>query len=292
MTYFAFRLLVALVPFVPARIGYQIAGWLADVLSVTARTSRATMKANLLVVVGSDADGRRLRRLNRLAFRNLAWNYYELARLPSIELDELRRAGALESLDRMIRDATKDSHTGAVIVFGHVGNMEVLCQVGVLLPELRLAVVVEHLTDERMFQLVRSLRCSQGLELVQADEPRRIVELLRSGSNLLIAGDFDSTGSGIVVDYFGRPAQMPCGAVKLALRTGAPLLVAEGWRERLDEPQRFRARLRGPFELTGSANRPEDVRAGVARLVRVLEEGVAARPEQWLAFRRVWQDAS
>jgi phosphatidylinositol dimannoside acyltransferase len=109
--------------------------------------------------------------------------------------------------------------------------------------------------------------------------------MLREGWNLILAGDFDSTGTGTVVEFFGRPARMPHGAVKLALRTGAPLLVVEGWRDSMDDPAGFSVRVSPPLQLDGA-----DLRSGLDQVMRLLERTVASRPEQWLAFRQVWLD--
>jgi KDO2-lipid IV(A) lauroyltransferase len=184
---------------------------------------------------------------------------------------------------------TDDGARGAVVAFGHVGNIERASQVAVSASGLRFAVVVERMADERMFQLFRDVRRSSGLELVQADEPRRITQLLDDGCSVVIAADLDTTDRGVHVSFFGKPARMPIGAVKLAMRTGAPLVFAQAWRTSVDEdPKRFDARITGPIEMVGSVKNAPEVAANAGRLIAFVEGAVTEHPEQWLAFRPIW----
>jgi phosphatidylinositol dimannoside acyltransferase len=280
--YLGYRLAAVAAPRLPRSFGYRLFGALGDLAHVTARRTRALVAGNLRTVA-PDADEEQLARLSRLAFRNLLWNYYELFRVPTTRPADISAAASIEGIEQLAQARVTGS--GAIIVFGHVGNLEVLAQCALLYPDLRFVVVIEHMPDERIFQLMRRLRASQGLTLIRADEPRRLVNMLRDGWNVILAGDFDSTGTGTVVNFFGRPARMPHGAVKLALRTGAPLMVAQGWRDDMMQPDQFSVRLSPPLQFDGA-----DLHAGMAQLMSVLEQAVASRPEQWLAFRKVWLD--
>jgi phosphatidylinositol dimannoside acyltransferase len=287
LRYYFVQAAAAIAPRVPARSGYRAAALVADAMYAVAGGTRRQMTHNLSVVVGQGAPARTLRTLTRQAFRNLVWNYLELFQLAGRGLDELRAQPRVEGLENLRAAATR-SDTGVIVVFCHVGTLEAFSQVTQLLPEHRFAVVVEKMADQRMSRLFESLRRRQGLDLVRTDEPYRILRLLRSGCHVIIAGDLDTTGTGTIVKFFGRPMRAPLGVGRLALRTGAPVLVAAGWREDMARPDRFRLHISPPLPLQGSAGDAADVRAAVQTVVSVLEEQVAARPEQWLAFREVW----
>jgi phosphatidylinositol dimannoside acyltransferase len=287
LRYFVLQVAATIAPRLPARPGYQAAALVADAMYAVATGARRQMTCNLAVVVGDGTPPGRLRSLTRLAFRNLVWNYLELFRVAGRGLEELRTQARVEGLEHL-RAAAARSRTGVIAVFGHVGTLEAFSQVTQLLPEYRFAVVVENMADQRMFRLFERLRRKQGLELVRTDEPYRILRLLRNGCHVILAGDLDTTGTGTIVEFFGRPMRAPLGVGRLALRTGAPVVVAAGWREDMGRPDRFRLRISPPLPLKGAAGDAEDVRAAVQTVVSALEEQVAARPEQWLAFRKVW----
>lgn len=287
--FWAVRSAARLAPLLPDATGYVVAGWVGDVLRLTAMTMRRRYDSNVARALGGVPDN--LSALRRAAFRNLAWNYLELFTLTVTSPDRLRAAGSIEGLTEALAESAARGRTGSVLAFGHVGNLELLSHLGVLEPGERFAVVVEHMVDEDMNELLNGLRRCHGLQVIPADEPRRILTALRSGSHVILASDYDSTGGGVVVPLFGRPTRMPVGAVRLALSTGAPLLVVEGWRDRADDPRHFRARVRGPVTLMRSNDREGDVLAGVATLAAMLEQHVVAHPGQWLAFRKIWCDA-
>lgn len=277
----------ALVPRLPTRSAYFGAAMVADAAYATAGRARRQVSRNLAVVAGDGIGRDKLRLLTRLAFRNLVWNYLELFRLAGRGLEELRTQITADGLDHLT-GATARSRTGAVIIFCHVGTLEAFSQLTNLLPGHRFLVVVENMADRRMLGLFERLRARQGLKLVRTDEPARLLRLLRAGWHVIISGDLDTTGTGTTVQFFGRPMRAPVGACRLAMSTGAPVLIAAGWREDMSRPHRIRARLSPPLALRGSARAPADVHAAVQHVVSVLAEQVAAHPEQWLAFREVW----
>lgn len=280
---------VRLASLVPVAVGYKVSAWTGDVLSITARSMRRRYDDSITAAL----PGRRkdLPSLRRRAFRNLAWNYFELFTLPRTSPEVLREWGSIDGLKAALAAAVKDGGSGAVIAFAHVGNIELLGHLGAHLPGERFAVVVEHMADERMDSLLNGLRCCHDLEVIPADEPRRILTTLRAGCHIILACDYDTTGRGILVEVFGRPVRLPIGAVRLAVGTGAALLWVEGWRDRMDDPSHVCARVVGPIDLTRTGRREEDVRAGVEALARLMERQVTEHPDQWLAFRDMWSAA-
>jgi lauroyl/myristoyl acyltransferase len=286
--YATYRILIGIVGRVSAATAYRSATIVADVTSITAFRARRVLVSNLRKVVG-DVEDTAMKTMVRVAFRNLVWNYLELFRVPSMDLGS-PSPDVVNPVHTALRTVTDDGAAGAVVAFCHVGNVEVGAQqVALSLPGLRFAVVIEHMADERIFQLSRDVRSSKALEVVQADEPIRILQLLDEGCSVIIAADLDTTNRGIYVDFFGKPARMPTGAVKLAMRTGAPLVFAQAWRTSVDEdPQRFAANVTGPIEMPGSVKSAADVAANVSRLINLVEDAITEHPEQWLAFHAIW----
>ena len=98
-------------------------------------------------------------------------------------------------------------------------------------------------------------------------------------------GDRDISRSGVVVDFFGKPARVPEGVARLALRTGAQIVPAYGWR---DHGGQFHARVLPALEIVRSGDLDEDVRVNLRRLLAVYEPIIAERPDQWMAFHSMW----
>lgn len=284
---FAMRVAVAAAPRVPAAFGYRVSAAVADVAHAVSRGRRRQLEANLRQAVGQVTE-ERLSELSRAAFRNLVWNYFELFHLAGAGLDQLRPNDQVEGAERFAEVAASTT-TGVVMAFAHVGSIEAFSQISQLHPEYRFVVVVEHMDDPATFELLSDIRGRQGMELIRADEPRRLLTALREGAHVAIAADLDTTGTGIVVDLLGRPARVPTGPVRLSLLTGAPLVVAEAWRTDPTRPGRFQSRVGQPLALEGSATDQAAVRAGVEQVIRCIEKQIVEHPEQWLAFRDVWE---
>jgi lauroyl/myristoyl acyltransferase len=131
---------------------------------------------------------------------------------------------------------------------------------------------------------------------------------LRDGQVVVMLADRDVLGTGVEVPFFGAPARLPAGPVLLARRSGAPVLGVFSWR-------RGYRRSGGafvPLDLTGAEAEMENDNtasgpalpttrlrgtAAVARALRpfvgVLEDQIAAHPQQWVAaLTPIWGKGS
>lgn len=291
IAYLQLRLASILVGHLPERMGYRLFAMGGEVMYLVAVRTRRQVRQNLSRIMQESAtearcDARPERQVARAIFRNLLWGYYELFRLPRCDLDHMRARGVVSGLDQL---EGKGRSNGSVVVFAHVGPLETLSRIPALLPEKAFAIVHGRMANQRVDAWFRRLRGSQGIRIVTVDHPYRIARLLRTGTNVIVCGDFDSTKSGIVVNFFGQPAVMPDGAVRLALSTGADLLLVEGWRDQR-YPWRWGMALSEPIEIDRSGRSADHVRRGVQIMITHIERQIEARPNQWLPFRTIWEN--
>ena len=94
-------------------------------------------------------------------------------------------------------------------------------------------------------------------------------------------------GSGVLADVFGAPARLPDGAVRLAPRTGAPLVL--GFCRRKDRaPGHYIIRLQR-VALPNGRRGQEAIREGLAHIIPYIEEAIAQSPEQWVMSVPLWK---
>ncbi|MCK4473319.1 MAG: lysophospholipid acyltransferase family protein, partial [Anaerolineae bacterium] len=168
----------------------------------------------------------------------------------------------------------------------HFGNVDIVAQV-LALWEIPAVILAEHLRPEALFQYVCSLRASKGLRLIPIDGPLlELFRALRRNEVVALAADRDITESGIVVDFFGAPARLPDGYAQLSLRTGAPIVA--GFGQRLPD-NTFVAHFEPSLELEAIGDRNRDVRAGVEKVVAIMERYIGEHPEQWVMSVPIWQ---
>ena len=282
--YYVYRVLGAVVPLLPPRIGYALFERLGDLAYGRLADSRNNVEDNLRHVLDSRADPAHLATIARAIFRNQARNYCDLfrvARMRAEEIEHLTQVRGWENLERAMA-----AGKGAILVSAHFGNLDVVAQVFALRSYPVIA-AAEHLRPERLFRYVCSLRASKGIRLVPVDRfLGPLFETLRQNGIVAIAADRNLTGTGMLTQFFGAPALLPDGHVRLALRTGAAIVPAFGLRKR---DNTYEAYVEPALALERSGDRERDVNLGMARLVKVLEKYIGRYPEQWVMFQPVWR---
>jgi KDO2-lipid IV(A) lauroyltransferase len=108
---------------------------------------------------------------------------------------------------------------------------------------------------------------------------------LRRGELIALPCDRDIADNTRQTDFFGEPARLSDGPVRVALRTGAPLVPGFGLRLPDDT---FLVRIEPELELAQTGDLEADVESGMAQIVAVLERYISEHPEQWLVAVNVW----
>jgi lauroyl/myristoyl acyltransferase len=278
-----FRLAGALVPLVPQRLGYGLAGLLAWVISILPLPVNRVLRANLRQALGPESDERTIRRLAQAALRNNVVNYYELFLLPSISPEEVARRTSIQGLER--GEQALAMGRGLIITMPHFGNFNLASQL-TRYYQVPVTMVVEDLEPPEFYDYVTSLRTTHGIKAVPASQSLRpVVRALHAKEAVGLAADRDVTGGGEWLPFFGALARIPVGHVNLALRTGAPILPCFVVRETNDHAQVY---VEEPLLLTPSGDSQRDVREGAQRIVALMERYIRAYPDQWLAFQPIW----
>jgi KDO2-lipid IV(A) lauroyltransferase len=148
------------------------------------------------------------------------------------------------------------------------------------------AAPVQRIQPERLFQYTLSLRTSHGLKLIPTGEPMiGLLRTLKRGGLIGLAADRDVADGARMVRFFETPTRLPDGPVRMALRTGAPLIPA--FALRLPDNS-FRVQIEPPLELPQTGDIEADVATGMELVVEAMERHIAQHPEQWLVAQRIW----
>ncbi len=173
---------------------------------------------------------------------------------------------------------------GAVIMSGHYSNFELL---GAWLTRLNpVDFLVRPLSNPGVERLVTRWRAEAGVGCIStAEGTRRIYEALEAGHWVAFLADQDARRRGVFVPFLGVPASTPVGPARVALRTGAPIVM--GFMER---------RVDGAFDLevhpplrVENPEAPDAVERLTALHTRILEQHVRSRPELWFWLHRRWK---
>jgi KDO2-lipid IV(A) lauroyltransferase len=277
---------VRLAEWLPAWVLYALARGVALALAALPSAGRARLGHNLSRASGEPEHSPRLRRLVRRAFTIQASNYVDLMRTRRITPAEIGQryspdGPGWDSLLGRVR-----SGRGCVLVTAHYGRIELLNQY-LRSFDLPITLPVERLQPPQLYDLICALRAHHGVRLVPHDAALRpSLRALRRGEVVALFADWDPSGQGVPVRFFGAWARFPPGPAYIALRAGAPVYIGF----ELPGATRDTARtfIDAPLDLPRSGSTEVDVAQATQLIATQLERQIARDPSRWVMFHDVW----
>lgn len=224
-------------------------------------------------------------RLVRTTFEHMGQSYAELglARRLALDPDYVR----IDGLDRL--DAMLAQGRGVLAVTGHCGNWELLAAT-IAARGYPATVIARRVHDDRFDALIRGFRGDQGMEILMRDAPDLLAQIRRSlARNRIVAilMDQDSSGAGVFVPFFGRPAHTPPGPAVIALRTQVPVTGVFIRRR----PEGGHVITFEPLDTAGASGRGAIV-ALTARFTAAIEAAIRRAPAEWVWWHERWRRQS
>lgn len=266
----------------PRPVGYRLARAVGSVFYVLTPGKRRAVLDNLTRVLG---DRGKARPLVRRVFCNFGMYLFDFFRSERLTEESVRRLVHIENPEHVER--AYRSGRGAICLTGHLGHWELGGQLLALIGYPLTAVVLPH-RSPKVDELFIAERKVAGLNPVPVGiAVRECYKALRRGELVALVGDWDTTESGIEIEFFGGKVTLPKGPAAMAVRTGAMIVPGCVIRDRGYD---FTLHTLEPFEPVRTGDRRRD-ELETAKLCRdALENFVARWPEQWFMFRRIWSD--
>ena len=283
LTYGVYRLIGALTGPLPPRAGYALAHRMGPVLYRSMPEVRRILYHNFRYVLGPDASEQDLKATVHAACVNIAKGHYDLFRLSRLSHQEIKAMTQIEGFDNMT--GPLDRGKGVVLITAHIGNIDIMGQ----LPGafgVPISGPVERTKPDRLFEYTLRLRRSHGVKLIPSDGPMmELYRALKRGEIVGLPTDKGIADNTRTIEFFGAPAPLPSGPVRLALRTGAALVPAYCLRLPDDT---FKVRVEPELELQQSGDREADELDGMRKIVTSMEKVISENPEQWLVAAPIW----
>lgn len=246
------------------------------------RRRRAVENAGQCLNVGRD-EAERVVRSN---YRHLALVALETARLARMGPTAASARIDMAYVDMAFREA-ESAGRGLIVLGGHLGNWEWANLALARFTSVK-AVIARGAGDSHLLAALNGLRERCGTEVwEQKGAMRKCLRALRRGECFAAVVDEDVGGRGKIASFFGRAASTFHLPVALAVRCGAPLVVASLLRS--DETMRFRA-VCGPVRWPNAKAEPQDE---VERLLKAMNSDLAdiirEYPDQWHWRKDRWK---
>ncbi len=271
----------------PERTAHRLARGLA---ASTARQRHLpvtqAVRSNQAVVRGVSYEDPALDEAVEAVLANAAVGYVDLFRALAGGTEALVRGCEMdESLIAGLREGAARGK-GVIAVSAHMSCFDMLLLT--LATRGYRAQALSYADPQGSYLIQNTLRRRFGVDLtpISVASLRRAVRNLRQGGIVLTGVDRPEAG-GEELLFFGERARLPIGHARLALATGAQILIGI---VQSDENGHYRAvgeDLIDPGRQAASSNGARDL---AQRVLSVIEGHVRKRPDEWLMFFPLWPE--
>ena len=271
----------------PRWLGYGLARVASNLIARRQPGIYWTVRANLRQVLGPDADDATLHEMARHVFYHAGQTYYDFFHAIGWPAEALAQAVHIpkEALDQFRAEMARGR--GVLMLSTHMSNFDLA---GLSIGARGLPIQLLSLADpEGGFHILNYLRTKSGHEItpITPQSLRAAIRRLKGGGIVATGADRPIPQDRELVEFFGRPAYLPVGPVRLALMTGASVFVGSCFH---DPDRGYYIEVVGPVEMVRSDDRQGDILANARRLAILLEEHVRVHPEQWMMFHPIWPE--
>jgi KDO2-lipid IV(A) lauroyltransferase len=246
-----------------------------------------TVRANLHQILGSEADDVTLHEMTRHVFFHAGQTYYDFFHAIDQPPEVLAEAVRIpEAFIAQIKSETARGR-GVLLLCTHMSNFDLA---GLSLGTRGLPIQMLSLANPQAgFHIVNYLRAKGGYEVtpITPESLRVAVRRLKSSGIVLTGMDRPIPEDEELIEFFGRPAYLPVGPVRLALMTEATVIISSCYYE---PDEGYALEFTGPIEMIRTGDRRQDILTNTRRLAVILEGYVRAHPEQWMMFHPLWPE--
>ena len=241
---------------------------------LSAGQRRAALENYAAVLGASDGDPR-VARVARRAFQNYGRMLMDFVLLGSLSSEELTRRMTHDGREHL--DEALARGRGVIMAVPHMGSWDMAGSYAAALGY-RVWAVAEKFPGS-LNRAVVATREHFGLHVISLGRSavRAISEALESNGVVALVCDLEQ-GPGVPVRFFGRRAIVPSGPAAIALKTGASIIAAS---TTAGSPGHYHVHLDPP--LTWPAGETKE--SLMQRVISHFEEFIKERPDQWYAFR-------
>jgi KDO2-lipid IV(A) lauroyltransferase len=270
----------------PTRFAERLFWLLAGLVSWTAPTPFRIVRSNLKHVLGPQVDARALNRTARHTVYMVMHSYYDLYRAAQLPEDERNAAVEFPEQSWQVIRTLNSGERGSLLVFPHLGSFDLGgYSTAAYIPDIQVLTLPDPPPG---FELTNELRRQTGARVTPLSSAalREAIRALRRGGVVSIAGDRPVSDMDEPFLFFGSPARLPSGHVRLALKTDSVIVIT--YCIFVPETHRYTMYFDPPLEMIRTGDREEELQINMRRVLDSLESVIRRWPEQWQMFVPVW----
>jgi KDO2-lipid IV(A) lauroyltransferase len=275
---------LSLLSFVPFRFLTIAGSWLGALyFRIDTRRKKIGLE-NLSLAFGKNRSDAELKKTLESVYKQFGSSLLEFAASPRLnrtKIDKLVRLHGLEKLE-----AEKKAGKGVFLLIAHLGNWE-LCGQAMAMNGIPVNIIGRKANVGLLHNYIVRCRERHGNRVILRDKAmRKILRLLKQGE--ILAAMIDqrgSTGRGLLIDFFGKPAPTNKDLARIILKTGTSVMTVFNVR---NPDQTHSVYFSDPLKFELSHDHEKDVRRIVEQYTKALEDFIEKHPDQWIWMHRRW----
>jgi lauroyl/myristoyl acyltransferase len=264
---------------------HRLASWISSYVSRQHKLPFVcALRANMAVVHGLPEDHPDVDDAVRLLILNALLSYADFFRAVQAEPREAIAMCGLDPSMLQTIEECRSADRGLILVGAHTCSFDILL-LGLkeVFPSVQ---ILSNADPQGSSRVMNEIRKEHGIEMtpISMRSLRQAVTRLREGGVVAIAADVPVEGGEELI-FFGRDSQLPVGHARLALRTGAQMLV--GVSHRTGEGS-YRADLALATQPESMGDQKQDSVLWAQDSLSMLEDFIRRWPEEWMMPVPVW----
>jgi KDO2-lipid IV(A) lauroyltransferase len=262
---------------------YALAGAGGSLWYLFSPAQRRAALGNYAAVLGRERDDPEVTRVARRAFANYGRMLADFVLLGSLGREELVSRMSVSGREHL--DAGLEAGRGVIMTAPHMGSWDMGGSFAGSMGYRMSTVAVRF--PGSLDAAVANTRQALGLRVIPLARAavKAISDELSANAVVALLCDLPQ-GPGVEVEFFGHRAVVPPGAAAFAARTGAVVLPACVWRS---GPGRYHVHIEPPLDPPRPGK--DGGRELMQKVVRQFEDFIRPRPDQWYAFRPMFNVA-
>ena len=284
---FGIGMALALGRVLPPRVGYHLADAAASWMSRRPNIGIVqALRSNIRVSSGFTLTYKEInsRVLKVLQNNNRAlFDFYHYMKSPQEILNRVEFSAEFQPVFAMCKNQTKP----VVFVAPHTSNFDLAGQ-ALALRGLRVQ-ILSYPQPPKGYQWQNQLRAQFGLEItpMSIESMRLAKKRLKEGGSVLTGLDRPMKESNYPVRFFGYPALLPVSHVRLAIETGADVVVVAC----ITLPDgRYQLTSSGLIPMHKDPDRKKETILNTERVLFEAEKIIKRVPDQWSMFYPIWPE--
>jgi len=269
---------------VPPGVGYRVSGWIANLIASQNFRQVNAVRANQWVVQGGSVTLDGLNQVVRQVYRSVLRSLYDFYHYLD-QPDAVMRMVELDESMKKLLDRNRKPGKGLLMVVPHMTNFDLVGR-AVALNGMKLQ-ILSYPRPNSGYQRQNELRKLENINItpMSIDAFRQASEFLKAGGAVVTGVDRPLNDGKYRPRFFGRPAALPVGHVRLAIKVKLPVVVISACRM---PDGHYRVWAGDPIEMQPSDDLQEEITGNAETILAEVERGIRVAPEQWAMFYPVW----